>query len=107
VLDRRKQGFTMPISGWLRRELRDLPNAILLDPHAQERGLFEREAVERLITEHQRGTRDNSGKLWALIQLELWFRTYIDVEPKGPITLDFADVMSAREPVCQSEPLGI
>jgi asparagine synthase (glutamine-hydrolysing) len=92
VLDRRKQGFTMPISGWLRNELRNLPTTVLLDTRACERGLFERQSVERLITEHQRGTRDNSTKLWALIQLELWFRTYIDHEPRGAVALDFADV---------------
>ena len=33
-------------------------------------------------------------KLWALIQLELWFRTYVDVQPQGPITLDFAELLS-------------
>ena len=66
--------------------------------------MFESEGVERLIREHQRGAADNSGKLWALIQLELWFRTYIDVEPKGPITLDFAHVISAPDTVYQTEP---
>jgi asparagine synthase (glutamine-hydrolysing) len=91
VLDRRKQGFTMPISSWFRNELRDLPRAILLDPRARERGLFEPRAVERLIAEHHRGTRDNSNKLWALIQLELWFQTYIDVHSAEPVTLDVSD----------------
>jgi asparagine synthase (glutamine-hydrolysing) len=96
VLDRPKRGFTMPISGWLRRELRDLPTIILLDARARGRGLFERRAVERLISEHHRGTTDNGNRIWALIQLELWFRTYIDAEPTGPITLDFAELRPAQ-----------
>jgi asparagine synthase (glutamine-hydrolysing) len=94
VLDRPKQGFTMPISDWLRSELRHLPQAILLDPAALERGLFERRALEGLISEHQRRTRDNSEKLWSLIQLELWFRTYIDAQPRGPITMDLTELVS-------------
>jgi asparagine synthase (glutamine-hydrolysing) len=97
VLDRPKQGFTMPISDWLRNELRDLPKTILLDARAQERGFFEKRGVDRLITEHQRRTRDNSNKLWALIQLELWFRTYVDAQPRGPITLDLAELVSLEE----------
>jgi asparagine synthase (glutamine-hydrolysing) len=97
VLDRRKQGFTMPISSWLRNELRDLPSTILLDSPARERGLFETRTVETLITQHQCGTMDNSNKLWALIQLELWFRTYIDDGPRGPITLDFVVLLSVGE----------
>jgi asparagine synthase (glutamine-hydrolysing) len=99
ILDRPKHGFTMPIAAWLRNELRGLPRAILLDTQACGRGLFARQAIERLIRDHQLGTRDNSNKLWALIQLELWFRTYIDRDATGPITLDLADTVSAPEPV--------
>lgn len=94
VLDRPKRGFTMPIAHWLRHELRQLPAALLLDSHALGRGMFERRAIEQLITDHQRGAADNSDKLWALIQLELWFRTYVDTRSNGPITLDFADLLS-------------
>jgi asparagine synthase (glutamine-hydrolysing) len=94
VLDEPKRGFTMPIADWLRNELRQLPETVLLDSQALGRGMFERRAIDRLISEHQRGTADNSDKLWALIQLELWFRTYVDVQPQGPITLDFAELLS-------------
>ena len=96
ILDRPKQGFTMPISDWLRNELRELPGTILLDSHSRKRGLFKRPAIERLITDHRRGVNDNSNKLWALIQLELWFRTYVDVSPTGPITLDLADIQPVQ-----------
>jgi asparagine synthase (glutamine-hydrolysing) len=94
LLDRPKRGFTMPVASWLRNELRHLPTTLLLDSRARERGIFERREVERLITNHQRGSADNSEKLWALIQLELWFQTYIDRRSNGPITLDFADLLS-------------
>jgi hypothetical protein len=56
--------------------------------------MFERRAIEQLITDHHRGAADYSDKLWALIQLELWFRTYVDTRSNGPITLDFADLLS-------------
>jgi asparagine synthase (glutamine-hydrolysing) len=96
ILDRPKRGFTMPISDWLRNELRDLPGAILLDTRSIQRGLFRREIIQRMIAQHQAGRSDNSNKLWALIQLELWFRTYVDVEPRGPITFDFNEFLSHR-----------
>jgi asparagine synthase (glutamine-hydrolysing) len=94
VLDEPKRGFTMPIANWLRNQLRELPATILLDSQALGRGMFETRTIDRLISEHQRGTEDNSDKLWALIQLELWFRTYVDVQPRGPIALDFAELLS-------------
>jgi asparagine synthase (glutamine-hydrolysing) len=88
LLDRPKRGFSMPIRGWFRNELRNLPATILLDARARNRDLFEPRNVERLIGEHQRGRADHAEKLWALIQLELWFRTFVDVVPTGPIDLD-------------------
>jgi asparagine synthase (glutamine-hydrolysing) len=94
VLDRPKRGFTMPVASWLRNELRHLPSTLLLDASARERGLFEPREIERLITDHHRGAADNSDKLWTLIQLELWFRTYVDTRSNGPITLDFTDLLS-------------
>ncbi len=95
-LDRPKQGFTMPIAEWLRSDLKGLPAALLLDTRSRGRGLFNPESVKALISAHQSGSNDNSTKLWALIQLELWFRTYVDVEPTGPVTLDAAELSLAR-----------
>ena len=77
LLDRPKQGFAVPLERWLREELRDLPEQVLLDPRATERGLFRPGAVRALIEEHRDGT-DRSAQLWALINLELWFRTCVD-----------------------------
>ncbi|HMS60907.1 MAG TPA: asparagine synthase (glutamine-hydrolyzing) [Solirubrobacteraceae bacterium] len=77
LLDRPKQGFAVPLERWLREELRDLPELVLLDPRATERGLFRPGAVRALIEEHRDGT-DRSAQLWALINLELWFRTCVD-----------------------------
>jgi asparagine synthase (glutamine-hydrolysing) len=91
LLDRPKRGFTMPIAHWLRDELRELPRMILLDPSSTRRGLFDAQHVARLIADHQSGAGDNAVKLWALIQLELWFQTYVDRVPDGPITLGLGD----------------
>jgi asparagine synthase (glutamine-hydrolysing) len=88
LLERPKQGFTMPIGRWLRVELSDLPNELLLDGRTEQRGLFEPTIIRRLIADHRSGIADNSNKLWALVQLELWFRTYVDIRPSGPIDLE-------------------
>jgi asparagine synthase (glutamine-hydrolysing) len=96
ILDRPKQGFSMPVAEWFRAELRDLPASLLLDADAQKRGIFNPRAIERLIADHQRGAADNSNKLWTLLQLELWFRSYVDSRQDGPITLDRDRILSAR-----------
>jgi asparagine synthase (glutamine-hydrolysing) len=75
---RPKQGLGMPLDHWLRNELRGLAELLLLDDTARARGLFEPAAVEALIAEHQTGAQ-RRHQLWAMISLELWFRTCVDV----------------------------
>jgi asparagine synthase (glutamine-hydrolysing) len=77
LLDRPKQGFAVPIADWLRGNLRSLPEDVLLDPRSLDRGLFRADEVRRLIAEHRDG-HDRAQKLWALINLEFWYRTCVD-----------------------------
>jgi asparagine synthase (glutamine-hydrolysing) len=77
ILDRPKQGFAVPLADWLRGEMRQVPEEVLLDPVATGRGIFRTEQVRRMIGEHREG-RDRADQLWAMINLELWFRTCVD-----------------------------
>jgi asparagine synthase (glutamine-hydrolysing) len=88
LLDREKQGFGVPLDTWFRRQLKDLPAEILLDPRALDRGLFREKRLRQIITEHLNGVRDRQNLIWTLIQLELWLRTYIDGNVQGPLTLN-------------------
>ncbi len=90
ILDRKKWGFGVPIGAWFRGSLRSLPGDILLDPRALERGMFREERVRTIIDEHATGVRDNADKLWALIQLELWLRMYMDAKASEPMVLSVA-----------------
>jgi asparagine synthase (glutamine-hydrolysing) len=90
VIDRPKMGFGVPLAEWFRGPLRDLPAEILLDPRSTERGWFEPAEVRRLIDTHVSGQFDNAYKLWALLQLELWLRTYVDSPAPAPLSLALA-----------------
>jgi asparagine synthase (glutamine-hydrolysing) len=86
ILDRPKLGFGVPIAEWLQGSLRDLPGEVLLDETARRRGIFRTDAIRDLIAEHQAGTRDNSHRLWALIQFELWMQTFVDARARESLT---------------------
>ena len=86
IASRAKQGFGVPIGGWMRHELRDLTRELLLGPEAQ-RGLFEAPALGRLLDEHQSGVFNHSARLWPLLVLEVWHRTFIDSNGKQPVSL--------------------
>jgi asparagine synthase (glutamine-hydrolysing) len=90
ILDRRKWGFGVPIGEWFRGRLRELPREVLLDDHAVARGMFDRRAVEKIISDHQNRARDNTDRIWALMQVELWLRTFVDARSAAPVTLAVA-----------------
>ncbi len=78
ILTRRKMGFGVPVSRWFRNELKEYMFEILLDPQSLKRGYFKKESVERLLREHLEHRYDHSSKIWALLFLEIWFRTFVD-----------------------------
>jgi asparagine synthase (glutamine-hydrolysing) len=78
ILDRRKQGFAVPLGVWFRGGLTDIYRDVLGSPRARQRGYFEPAFVDRLIREHVSGARDHELRLWQLLVFELWHRLYVD-----------------------------
>jgi asparagine synthase (glutamine-hydrolysing) len=81
VIHRPKMGFSIPLAGWLRRDLRELGRDLLLSDRAAGRGYFVASEVRRLWEDHQRGARNHAQHLWALMMLELWHRLFVDQAP--------------------------
>ena len=73
-----KHGFTAPVGEWLRGPLKEMGTDLLLGGRLEDRGLFNRRAVERLWNEHQSGRKDHRHRIWSLLMLELWFRQFAD-----------------------------
>jgi asparagine synthase (glutamine-hydrolysing) len=84
VAGRGKSGFGVPLAAWFRGELRPLAREVLLDERARARGLFQHEAVARLLHEHDGGRADHGHRLWTLVMLELWQRAHIDASASAP-----------------------
>jgi asparagine synthase (glutamine-hydrolysing) len=78
ILARKKMGFPVPFSLWLREGWNDVARDVLLDRRSRERGIIEPAAVERLLTSHAAGQTDGADAVWSLLNLELWYRTHID-----------------------------
>ena len=78
TLRKRKHGFSVPTDPWFRGKLGDYAYEVLLDPRTSARGLFRRDAVERLWRAHRTGREVRDGHLWVLLNFELWAREYLD-----------------------------
>lgn len=77
ILNRRKQGFSLPVVRWINGELRQWFDDVLLDPSGYTDGLLRREAVEALLQRHRRGVANLRKPIWNLAILMLWKARWI------------------------------
>lgn len=67
-----KTGFEIPVSEWLKRELREMFWDTVAPPVGG--GILNDATIERLYAEHSENRRDHSEKLWILFVLRWWAR---------------------------------
>jgi len=79
ILKRPKMGFPVPVGAWFRGRFRGVLDEYVLGERASGRGLFNKDFVRRLVTEHEAGA-DHTERLWALVNFEMWQRQFIDGE---------------------------
>ncbi len=72
ILFRRKEGFSIPMKNWLRRDLQPLMRDLLSPERLRRRGLFEPREVDRLMQEHVAGRANHAHQLFALMVFERW-----------------------------------
>jgi asparagine synthase (glutamine-hydrolysing) len=95
ILTRKKMGFPVPFSHWLRGAGAGIARDVLLDSQARHRGITDPVAVSALIDAHATGAADAGDALWSLLNLELWYRTFIDGE--GIQTLHSPSSLAQRQ----------
>jgi asparagine synthase (glutamine-hydrolysing) len=78
TIERKKQGFNVPMSIWMRNELKEFVRDQLSAARFRSRGLFRPARVDALLDAHFSGRADSSNKIIALLMLELWFRQVVD-----------------------------
>ena len=80
LITRKKQGFTFPLGLWMRTELRQFLLNLAERSRFVEHGIFNQSYVREIIEEHLSGRVDHNYRLWILINLEFWYRSFIDGE---------------------------
>ena len=83
ILDRPKQGFSVPLGEWFRGDLRTVLHDVLLDPATVDRGYFRPEMVRSMLDRHDAGDDAETKPLWSLFVFELWQRELVDPTPRS------------------------
>jgi len=71
---RHKQGFEVPISLWLKSDLKHMLEDYLSPHLLKKQSIFKPEIVERLKRDHLQNRRDTSWLLWNLIVFQSWYQ---------------------------------
>jgi len=75
IVERRdKMGFPVPLQHWLAGPSREFVYDTLLSARARTRGITNPQAVEHLLSHETPFSRQS----WGLLNLELWFQTFVD-----------------------------
>jgi asparagine synthase (glutamine-hydrolysing) len=77
VVKARKRGFGVPLDDWLRGSLQEPVLAIFEESALVADKLFQPRYWNNLWQEHQQGRAQHGERLYALLALELWYRTFI------------------------------
>ncbi len=73
ILNRRKQGFAIPLARWFRRELKDIAWEAIF---SGDDGILDQSYLKHIWNEHQRGTFDRSAHLWSVLMYKKWRETF-------------------------------
>jgi asparagine synthase (glutamine-hydrolysing) len=74
IVHRPKASFSAPLRAWVRNDLRDVIQDVLVRGELAGSGMIRRDALQNLIADDQAGREDRSKQLWQLLTLELWHR---------------------------------
>ena len=80
ILDKPKQGFSIPLKHWLRGPLRPLMTDLLSNDTINRRGYFSADQVSTWMTQHLEQRANHSHRLWALMVFEMWHQNIYDAK---------------------------
>jgi asparagine synthase (glutamine-hydrolysing) len=72
ILDRSKEGFSIPMKNWLRQELKPLMEQLLAPDRLSARGLINPDEAIRLVREHAGRRANHAHVLFSLMAFERW-----------------------------------
>lgn len=72
ILDRSKEGFSIPMKQWLKHELKPLMSRLLAPDRVAARGLIDPAETSRLMDAHRAGRANHAHILFSLMVFERW-----------------------------------
>ena len=78
IMYRKKMGFSVPLSDWLRGELKNFAHGYLFNSKAGLYHFFSRPAVKQIWDIHQSQKNNYAVVLWSMLMFELWYQQFME-----------------------------
>ena len=77
ILNRPKVGFRVPVNKWFRGPMRDFLLDHLQGAASMTRAYYDPGVLDGILADHWSGRQNSEKLLWALLNLEIWHRHYV------------------------------
>jgi asparagine synthase (glutamine-hydrolysing) len=77
ILNRQKEGFSIPIKQWLRKDLRPMMERLLAPGRLAARGFVDPGETRRMMDEHCSGSANHAHVLFSLMVFERWAEEFV------------------------------
>jgi len=78
IVDRKKQGFEVPLGRWFRGPLKSVLDTYLTKSIVENRGYFNWDVIAEILKEHEIGKSDRGLALFSLCFVEAWAQAHLD-----------------------------
>ena len=72
ILYRKKKGFGIPLTKWLKKELKPTLLDVLSPSRLNQSGLFNTNTIKTMLDDHFSGRKDNRKPIWTIFMFEMW-----------------------------------
>jgi asparagine synthase (glutamine-hydrolysing) len=77
ILNRQKEGFSIPMKQWLRKDLRPMMEQLLAPDRLAARGFVDPGETRRMMDEHCSGSANHAHVLFSLMVFERWAEEFV------------------------------
>ena len=78
IMYRPKMGFSIPLAQWFRGPLAGRVQTALLGERLNDTGWFDRDALKRIVEQHQSGARDHSTPIWTILMFDAFLKNVVE-----------------------------
>lgn len=76
LFERPKQGFSIPVSDWLRGPLREWADELLRSERLVQEGFLNAPLVHKAWEDHQKGAGNYGTRLWTILMFQTWLERW-------------------------------